>query len=127
MVKKINEITQPSKKDVQEFEMLYPLLEGLMSEVKALSQKKQDGALNSYKVKMINKILSRTKQLLENNPSSIFLELLDEDTMPTNSDALFMIVQFKSAMQQFKSKHYVQINNDDFMNQQVEFDWQTKD
>jgi hypothetical protein len=129
MAKKTNELSHaPAKKDVEEFEMLYPLLDGLLSEVKALSQKKQDGALNPYKVKMINKVLSKVRNLLVNDPSSEFLELLDEDTIPTNSDALFMIVQFKSAMQQFKTKYYVRVqNDDDYLNPGIAFEWKTKD
>lgn len=127
MSKRTKDVNHPSKKNVEEFEILNPLLNGLFSEVKALSQKKQDGVLNVYKVKMMNKILSRVKQLLVNDPALEFLDLLDESTMPTNSDALFMIVQFKSVMEQFKSKYYVRINSNDFMNHEIEYDWQTND
>lgn len=109
----------PTKKDVEEYELLYPMLESLMFEVKALSQKKQDGLLNALKVKMINKILNRIKTLLANDPSSEFIELLDEETLPTNSDALFMIVQFKSAMSQYKNKYH---GDRDF-----DFSWETSD
>lgn len=111
--------TPPSKKDVEEFELLFPMLDSLMFEVKALSQKKQDGVLNTLKVKMINKIISRIKELLKNDPSAEFIELLDEEALPTNSDALFMIVQFKSAMEQFKNKYH---GDRDF-----EYSWETSD
>jgi len=117
----------PSNENVEEFEMLFPLLESLMMEVKALSQKKQDGALNPLKVKMINKVLSRIKNLLKDDPSSEFIELLDEETLPTNSDALFMIVQFKSAMEQFKNKYYVKTSSGDFMSAEDYYSWKTKD
>ncbi|MEO6301753.1 MAG: hypothetical protein ABIP51_01145 [Bacteroidia bacterium] len=127
MSKRTKDVNYPSKKNVEEFEILNPLLNGLFSEVKALSQKKQDGVLNVYKVKMMNKILLRVKQLLVNDPAVEFLDLLDEGTMPTNSDALFMIVQFKSVMQQFKNKYYVQINSSDFIDYETKYDWQTND
>jgi hypothetical protein len=76
----------PTAKDVEEFELLLPLLEAMLAEVRALSQKKQDGALNPLKIKMINKILVRIKDVLRNEPTSAFVELLDEVTLPTNSD-----------------------------------------
>lgn len=102
----------PSKKEVEEFELLFPLLESLLFEVKALSQKKQDGVLNPLKVKMINKVLIRIKALLKSEATAEFIELLDEESLPTNSDALFMIVQFKSAMEQFKQKYHGDRNFD---------------
>jgi hypothetical protein len=115
----IQKSTPPSKKDIEEYELLSPMLEALMFEVKALSQKKQDGVLNMLKVKMINKILTRIKNLLKNDPSSEFIDLLDEAALPTNSDALFIIVQFKSAMEQFKNKYHGDRNSD--------FSWETRD
>ena len=119
MSKKKFETTRkpPTKKEVEEFELLFPLLESLLFEVKALSQKKQDGVLNAMKVKMINKIFKRIKELLKNESTDEFIELLDEESLPSNSDALFMIVQFKSAMELFKQKYYGESN--------FEYSWET--
>lgn len=94
-------------KEVEEYELLRPLLVSLLEEVKELSKKKQDGVLNLLKVKMINKLLIRIKELLKKEAASEFIELLDEETMPTNSDALFMLVQFQTALQQYYSKYYI--------------------
>ena len=101
---KSNKIT---KKEVEEYDLLRPLLESLLEEVKELSKKKQDGLLNILKVKMINKLLIRIKELLKKEATSEFIDLLDEETMPTNSDALFILVQFQSALQQYYSKYYI--------------------
>lgn len=68
---------------------------------------------------MINKILTRIKSILKNDASSEFIDLLDETALPTNSDALFIIVQFKSAMEQFKNKYH---RDRDF-----DFSWETGD
>ena len=35
-----------------------------------------------------------------------FLDLLDEVKLPTNSDAVIIIAQFKAAMHQYKEKHF---------------------
>lgn len=96
----------PTTREVAEYELLYPLLESLLEEVRELSKKKQDGVLNTLKVKMINKVLIRIKEILKEDAAAEFVALLDEDTLPTNSDALFMLVQFKSAMDQYKKKYH---------------------
>jgi hypothetical protein len=95
-----------SKEDAAQFDMLYPILRTVFDEVKEFSKKKQDGALNALKVKMTNKILSKVKTLLSNDPAAEFLELLDDVNLPTNSDAVLIIAQFRSAMIQFKQKHH---------------------
>lgn len=105
MTKK-KETNIPTKAESEDFEMLYPILESVFNEVKELSKKKQDGALNTLKVKMINRILERVKKILKNDPSVDFLDLLDEETLPTNSDSVLIITQFVSAMDQYKDKHY---------------------
>lgn len=96
----------PTKLQAEEFDMLSPLLDALCVETKELSKKKQDGVLNLLKVKMINKILLRIKTILEHDSSVEYLELLDEESLPTNSDASFMLSQFQAAMTQFRKKHY---------------------
>jgi hypothetical protein len=110
MPKKKKEEYLPSQADVTQFEMLYPMLSSVLDELKELSKKKQDGVLNPLKAKTINKILAKAKNLLENEPSIEFLDLLDEDTLPTNSDAVLMIVQFKTALKGFREKY----SEDDF-------------
>lgn len=81
----------------------------MLYEVKELSKKKQDEFLNKLKVKSINRILIRLKELLKNEPLNDFLDLLNEDELPTNSDAVIIIVQYETALQQFKKA-----NKDDF-------------
>jgi hypothetical protein len=71
-----------------------------------LSKKKQDGALNPLKVKMINRLLRQIKEILGSDPSIEFLDLLDEETLPQNSDAVLILGQFDAAMKQFKEKHH---------------------
>jgi hypothetical protein len=102
----INTKHLPTNPDAEKFEMLYPILVAVLNEIKELSKKKQDEALNKLKVGMANKILKQVKELLVNDPTSQFLDLLDEVTIPTNSDAVLIIAQFKAAMEQFKSKYY---------------------
>jgi len=97
---------KPTQAQVSEFEMLWPILKSLLAETKELSKKKADNALNKLKVGMINKVLVQIKGILSDEPSVRFLELLDNDTLPSNSDATFIMAQYDAAMQQFKDKHY---------------------
>jgi hypothetical protein len=109
----------PTKEQAEQFDMLFPILESVFNELKELSKKKQDGALNTVKVKMTNRILSKVKTILHNDPTIEFLDLLDEVSLPTNSDAVLVIAQFKAAMEQYKAKYYGWDGNENT--------WTTKD
>ncbi len=116
---KIISTSVPTKANAEQFDMLFPILESVFNEIKELSKKKQDGVLNDVKVKMTNRILSKVKTILKDDPTVEFLDLLDEVTLPTNSDAVLIIAQFKAAMEQYKAKHYGWHNS--------EYQWKTSD
>lgn len=96
----------PTQAEVDTYEMLHPMLDKIAYEVRELSKKKQDGALNELKVKMINRVLTQIKDLLNNEPSVQFLDLLDTDILPTNSDAILIISQYAAALSAFHDKYY---------------------
>lgn len=121
-----NKDNLPTSAEVKKFEMLYPMLDSDIAEIRELSKKKQDEPLNPFKVKIINKKLEQIKTLLNNEPSSEYLELLDEDTLPTNSDAVLMLTQFINAMRQFKKKYYESDGSDiDVFG--AKYTWKTKE
>lgn len=97
---------KPTKANAEQFDMLLPILNSVYTEIKELSKKKQDGALNEIKVKMTNRRLSKVQTILKDDPTVEFLDLLDEVSLPTNSDAVLIIAQFQAAMVQYKDKHY---------------------
>ena len=90
---------------VDQYELLVPMLRALLAEMKELSKKKQDGVLNKLKVEMINRVLSQVQDLLTDEPTIAFLDLLDDDNLPTNSDAVLIFSQYESAMKQFYDKY----------------------
>jgi hypothetical protein len=98
----------PTQAEVDTFEMLHPMLDKMANEIRELSKKKQDGALNELKVKMTNRVLIQIKDLLKNESSVQFLDLLDTDILPTNSDAVLIISQYDAALSSFKDKYYGQ-------------------
>ncbi|MFX0139068.1 MAG: hypothetical protein ACFFDN_35835 [Candidatus Hodarchaeota archaeon] len=106
MINENKETKLPSNEKVDKFDMLEPLLESIYYEMSEFSRKKQDLQLNKLKAKMINKILEEIRIILSEEPIIEFLDLLEEDTLPTNSDAVLIIGQYRNAMHQFKKKFY---------------------
>jgi|ERR1035437_4064618 hypothetical protein len=98
-------ISKPLSKS-DKHEMFSPMLSGIYNETKTLSQKKPNESLNTLKVKMINKILVEIRSILESEDSSEFLELLDNETLPSNSDAVFILSQYLTTMKAFREKYY---------------------
>ncbi len=98
----------PTDAQVEAFDRVQPMLVALHRELSELSKKKQEGVLNELKVRHVNRLLTAVKATLGSDPSTVFLELLDEETLPENSDAVLILGQWLAAMQQFKSRHYDQ-------------------
>ena len=94
------------KGNAEEFDMIMPILNAVFIEMKELSKKKQDGVLNTMKVNMINRLLSKLKIILKDDPTSEFLDLLDTEALPSNSDAVLVIAHFIGAMNQYKEKRF---------------------
>lgn len=101
-----NQRNYPTEAEVLQYRMLNKLLASSFSELKEFSKKKPDELLNSFKVKSLNRILSPIKEIMKHEPTSEFLDLLDEDTIPSYSDAVLIIAQFNAAMKQFEALYY---------------------
>jgi hypothetical protein len=95
----------PTQAQAAAFEMLSPMLDSLIEEMRAFAKKK-DGIVNDLKVKLINRRLEEMKKILASDPTAAYLDLLDEATVPQNSDAVLILGQFRAAMNQYKEKHY---------------------
>jgi len=96
---------QVSALEVERYETLSPLLEGLYRDVKELAARKQDGVLAKQMIVMINRLLKDLKEFLKNEPTFQYLDLLDEAMIPKNSDALVLLGQFSSAMKRYHDKY----------------------
>lgn len=97
---------RPTKKQTQEYEMLSKLLDSLKLELKEFAKKKPDESLNKLKIKMINRLLKQIKEILKREETDQFLDLLDEETIPSYSDSVMVISQYRAAMDQFKSLYH---------------------
>ncbi|WP_439486795.1 hypothetical protein [Blastomonas fulva] len=95
-----------TKDQVSNYEMLSSLLKSMYNEFQELSKKKPQDVLTASKVKLVNRVLRPTLSLLEDEPTRPFLDLLDEDELPQNSDVILMLGQVRAAMDSFKSSYH---------------------
>lgn len=105
---KANNGSSPSPTDEQAatYDRLVPMLVAAHREMTELSKKKQDGIVNTLKIKMLNRLLSELSIVIENDPSYAFVDMLDEETLPQNSDAVLILSQWQAALAQYKERHY---------------------
>lgn len=98
-----------TKQEVDNFEKLQAQLEGLHNEISALSKKSQNDALNKFKLKFVNRIISDSNELLGENykPFSDF-ETFEENDMPTNSDVAMMLTQYLSCFEKLRADNVKQ-------------------
>lgn len=88
------------------YEVAMPLLSAMYQEFAVLSKKKPDAPVSEGKIGVVNRLLERCRCVLKSEVSLQFLDLLDEDEVPQNSDVTLMLSQYVAAMEQFKQAHY---------------------
>jgi hypothetical protein len=98
--------TPPTRAQVAKYEMLSPMLDSALNEMREFSKKKQEGIVNKTKIDILNRLLRDMKELLTDEPSNEYLDLLDEDMVPQNSDAVLILGQYRAAMNRFKNRHF---------------------
>jgi hypothetical protein len=96
----------PTEEQAATYDRLVPMLEAAHREMTELSKKKQDGVVNTLKIKTLNRLLSELCKVIENDPSYAFVDMLDEETLPQNSDAVLILSQWQAALKQYKNRHY---------------------
>ena len=105
MAKKNNEEKLPSKADVMKYIMLYDFLESAYVEMKDFSKKNPDSLLNERKVKSLNRILKDVKGILASEPTVFYMDILDEEMLPSNSDVVLTMSQYRSALENYRKKY----------------------
>lgn len=93
-----------NQKEIDLFEMIYPMIDSMTKEVKALSAKKPSDVLNVFKIRMINRLITTARELLKNQNSLSYLDVLDEETLPQNSDVVLILTQYIEALNHFKEE-----------------------
>ena len=105
MAKKINDEKLPSKVNVMKYIMLYDFLESAYVEMKDFSKKNPDSLLNERKVRSLNRILKDIKDILTDEPTAAYMDILDEEMLPSNSDVVLTMSQYRSALENYRQKY----------------------
>lgn len=100
--------------DREQFDLLSGMLTRLASEIADLSKKQPDGLVNAFKVGQINKVLQPLKEIMKDEPSAEFLnvviepdpEVRTDKSRNTYSDTALILSQFREACGEYKSKYY---------------------
>lgn len=95
----------PTDEQAATYDRLVPMLEAAHREMTELSKKKQDGVVNALKIKMLNRLLAELSKVIEKDPSHAFVDMLDDEMLPQNSDAVLILSQWQAALKQYKARH----------------------
>lgn len=98
-----------TKQEIDTFEKVQTQLEGLHSEISALSKKSQNDALNKFKLKFVNQILTEANSLLGDKYKPFLdFELFTEEEIPTTSDVAMMLTQYLSCFEKLRADNVIQ-------------------
>ena len=92
---------------VKAYQASSDVFEGLLREMRELSKKKPDATLSKNKVQILNRILTDISAVLDDEPEAKYLDLLDDEQLPQNSDAVLVMVQHETALAAFEKRYYV--------------------
>ena len=91
------------KEVIEAYEKLDVQIEGLHKEISIISKKSPNDALNKFKLRFVNQILSEVNKILDKKyvPFDDFA-CFEEDDVPTNSDVVIVLTQYISCLEKFK-------------------------
>lgn len=95
-----------TKEKVETYVAIEPLLGAMFNEFKELSKKKPEGVVNKNKIRIVNRLLFKCKDVLQNEISIDYLDIIDEDDVPQNSDIVLMLSQYNAAMLRYLAMYY---------------------
>jgi hypothetical protein len=100
-----NQDTAPSQDQVDKFKFLSPMLDSALSEMREFAKKKQDGIVSKTKIKILNRLLTDIKNVVRHEESAGYLDLLSEEELPQNSDAVLVLGQYRAALDSFETRN----------------------
>lgn len=94
--------------NVDTFEKLFGQLLSTHDEISLLSKKNPNDAVNKFKLKFVNKLLSQSNDYLGKlyKPFDDF-DSFDEDDVPQNSDIVFILSQYLQCFERQRSDNVV--------------------
>lgn len=93
-----------NKTQVETFLKLQPQLKSAYEEISLLSKKKPTDALNTFKLKFINSILSRANDILgkKYKPFPDEFTQFNKDDIPNNSDVVFILSHYLTSLEKLR-------------------------
>lgn len=95
----------PDDKNIEDYELLKDMLYSQKCEFDLFSKKNPNEHLNSMKIKMVNRVLEPLKELFKHEDFYKFLDILNEEELPTNSDVVLIISQYETAIHCFRTRY----------------------
>ena len=89
-----------------QYEVVKPLLAAMYDEFRELSKKKPEAVVSKRKIKLANRLLESCRDVLQDEEAFKFLDLIDEDDVPQQSDVVLMLSQYVAAMASFHGKYH---------------------
>lgn len=95
-----------TKEDVENLEKLIGQLQGLHSEISQLAKRSPNDGLNTFKLRLVNKVLKSGNDILAGGyvPFDDFYQFQAE-LLPTNSDVTMILSQYMEQAERFRSDH----------------------
>lgn len=97
-----------NRANVDTFEKISGQLLSIYEEISLLSKKSPNDAVNKFKLKFVNKLLSQSNDFLGEmyKPFDDF-DSFDEDDIPQNSDVVFILSQYLQCFEKQRSDNVV--------------------
>lgn len=118
-----------TEETVATYQAALGIFTGLLQEIRELSKKKPEALMSKGKVKIINRVLEDLKEVMADEPEEKFLDLLDDEDLPQNSDAVLIMVQYEKAVLKFPKRYYrsLKVGISDFGTEERKNFWITED
>lgn len=97
--------------DVEKLEKIVGQLKAAHAEIAILAKKSPADSLNSFKLKMINIVITESNEVLgeKYKPFEEFNEF-EEDDLPSNSDVTMILAQYMEEAERYRSDNVAQMN-----------------
>ncbi|MCH9050903.1 MAG: hypothetical protein IIA72_07465 [Proteobacteria bacterium] len=93
-----------TREDVEALERLIGQLQGLHNEISQLAKKAPNDAVNTFKLKLTNKVIETGNTVLsEGYRPFVEFEEFDVDDVPTNSDVTLILSQYMEQAERYRS------------------------
>src|SRR5260370_28017964 len=90
--------------DVEKLERLIGQLQGAYNEIAALAKKSPNDGVNTFKIKLVNKIVEQCNSFLNKDYRPVpDFENFDVDSVPSNSDVTFILAHYLEGAERFRS------------------------